>query len=106
MLAVWRAQPGRHAAPPAADPEPPPQERELVRRTPSTPGRELTVAALLAGSAGVFVGFVGALAPGAAPPGFGVTPGGGVALVAAPPVPARRVVGPAVGVGEARPGGG
>src|SRR3954470_16179903 len=98
MLAVWRAQPGRHAAPPAADPEPPPQERELVRRTPSTPGRELTVAALLAGtgaallavSAVLFVAFVVAYALGASTQVFGVTLGGGLALVAAALITAGR----------------
>jgi ubiquinol-cytochrome c reductase iron-sulfur subunit len=100
LLSAWLARPG---AEPAPDPEPPPQERELVRRTPATPGRELVVAALLVGAAVLFAAFLVAYALGASTQVFGVTLGGGLALVGAALITAGRIVVLQVVLDEARP---
>ena len=102
LLAAWLAPPDTEPAEPACDPEPP-QERELVRRTPATPGRELAVAMLLATAAVLFAAFVVAYALGASTQLFGVTLGGGLALVAAALITAGRTVVLQVVMDEPRP---
>jgi ubiquinol-cytochrome c reductase iron-sulfur subunit len=102
LLAAWLAPPDMEPAEPACDPEPP-QERELVRRTPATPGRELAVAMLLAAAAVLFAAFVVAYALGASTQVFGVTLGGGLALVAAALITAGRTVVLQVVMDEPRP---
>ena len=64
LLAAWLAPPDPEPAEPATDPEPPPEEYELVRRTPATPRRELAVAMLLVAAAVLFAAFVAAYALG------------------------------------------
>jgi ubiquinol-cytochrome c reductase iron-sulfur subunit len=103
LLAAWLAPPDAEPAEPAPDPEPEPQERELVRRTPATPGRELAVAALLVGATALFAAFVVAYALGASTQVFGVTLGGGLALVAAALIAAGRTVALQVVLDEPRP---
>jgi ubiquinol-cytochrome c reductase iron-sulfur subunit len=102
LLAGWLAPLDMEPAEPACDPEPP-QERELVRRTPATPGRELAVAMLLAAAAVLFVAFMVAYALGASTQVLGVTLGGGLALVAAALITAGRTVVLQVVMDEPRP---
>ena len=68
------------------------QERELVRRSPATPRRELAVAVLLVAAAVLFAAFVAAYALGASTQVLGVTLGGGLALVAAALITAGKAV--------------
>ena len=100
LLSAWLAPPD---AEPPPDPEPPSEERELVRRTPATPRRELAVAVLLAAAAVLFAAFVVAYALGASTQVFGVTLGGGLALVAAALITAGRAVVLQVVLDEQRP---
>ena len=77
-----------------------------MRRTPATPGRELAVAMLLATAAVLFAAFVVAYALGASTQVFGVTLGGGLALVAAALITAGRTVVLQVVMDEPRPASG
>ena len=91
LLSGWLAPPDPEPAPDPG-PEPEPEERELARRIPATPGRELAVALLLVAAAVMFAAFVVAYALGASVQLLGGTLGGGLALVAAALVTAGRAV--------------